>query len=191
MRFSPEWWSYWAGIWAIGFTTAAALLGLVVWYFSNVVSERNAERTAGLEIKVSEQQERAAKAEAELLSLQTAIAPRRLSIAQRETLTAALRGHPAKLKVIRLGDSEAKALANDIIAALTAAGWSVSVVEVGLLTPPRYGVSYAAGAPAGSELPTEIVALLVSLREAGIPASAAPEGFMGGTPLVVGLKPIQ
>jgi hypothetical protein len=78
MRFSPEWWSYWAGVWAVAATAAAAIAGLVSWYFSQVVAEANDRRTAELELRIAEQRERAANAERDLLTLKREMAPRML-----------------------------------------------------------------------------------------------------------------
>jgi hypothetical protein len=45
MRFSAEWWAFWAGISAVALTAAAALMGLISWYFNTQVNSAR-DRTA-------------------------------------------------------------------------------------------------------------------------------------------------
>ena len=63
MRFSASWWSYWAGVSTVVLTIATAIIGLVAWYFSNKAAEEAETRTQTLELRVAQQQERAATAE--------------------------------------------------------------------------------------------------------------------------------
>jgi hypothetical protein len=81
----------------------------------------------------------------------------------------------------QISDPEATALAEQIKTLLTTAGWTVKTTKFGALSPPRYGVSIVhRGNPAAA-------ALARSLQAAGM--SATEESDIGGTVVIVGLKP--
>ena len=74
MRFSAEWWAFWAGVWVVGLTVAAAITGLIAWYFSNQASDEKDARlaifqdesrtaVASAEARAAEARQRAANAE--------------------------------------------------------------------------------------------------------------------------------
>jgi hypothetical protein len=114
MRFSPEWWTFWAGVWAVVLTAGAALAGIVSWYFSNKAASATEERTRALELRIAEQQERAAKAEQSLLKVQQAIKPRMLDhLAFLEKMKGAPKGPPVDI-LYKENDEEAHRLALQI-----------------------------------------------------------------------------
>ena len=188
MRFAPEWWAFWAGVWAVALTAAAALAGIASWYFSGVVAEETGARARAMELTIAEQQERAANAERSLLELQERLANRRLSDAQRAALIETLREAPGEIRVACAADRpEPCAFAGVLVDALTVSGWTVTefnrnAIFVGgpagdlaihvnnaVNPPPRAGVLQAALRAAGFEsvgsvdatLPDGVVALLV------------------------------
>lgn len=142
------------------------------------------ERAEKLELEAGRQRERAARAEHELVELRQRIVPRRLSVEQRTVIVETARQSVATLGVVRLGDAEAKVFATDLITSLQEAGWHVAVFEVGVMSPPTYGLIYSGPT---APIPPEIVALLTALRKVGLNVATVA----GARPqLIVGLKPI-
>lgn len=81
----------------------------------------------------------------------------------------------------QLSDPEAAALAEQLKALLTAAGWTVKITKFGALSPPRYGVSIVhRGNPAAAALAKALRSVHVAVTE---------ESDIGGTVVIVGLKP--
>ncbi len=103
MRFSNEWWSYWAGVLAVALTAAAAITGLAAWYFANKAS---AEKDAATELKLEE--------------VKKLHQPRMFSLAQMAPLKADLMEVPrGSLTVMyQPDDDEANALALILFTAL-------------------------------------------------------------------------
>jgi hypothetical protein len=135
VRFSLDWdwWSFWAGVLAAGLTVGAAFAGLVAWYASIRTSEAADARQKALELKVAEQQERAAKAEKALLDLQAAMGPRWLNFIQEDEESrvrkiAELKKYGGTTVAIAwVPDLEAQRLADQIAAGLRTNGWIVEM----------------------------------------------------------------
>jgi len=150
-------------------------------------------RVAGLETdaanaksEMARQQTRAADAERALLELQQRLAHRRISKSDHDRLVASLlpfRGSVVRLT--KLGDAEAAQYADDVLAILRDAGWSVQLSTSGVMSPPRYGLEYTvdASTPAGKAL----AVALQKLPTVGVRAGALPPGVVGD--VLVGLKP--
>jgi hypothetical protein len=99
------------------------------------------ERTQRLEVEASQQRERAAKAEADLLKLQQRLAPRVVSEAAARELVERLRpfqGTPAEVFVAS-ATAESSAFADRMIEILKAAGLKLSVKRVLFSAPHRPG----------------------------------------------------
>jgi hypothetical protein len=89
-----------------------------------------------LELAVSTQQERAAKAERDLLDLKQRVKSRHLTREQRARFLVKLQGQPKSSVFIAWDtESEAQDFAQEIATVLEAAGWTANIVE----TPPIYG----------------------------------------------------
>ena len=150
-------------------------------------------RVAGLETdaanaksEMARQQTRAADAERALLELQQRLAHRRISKADHDRLVASLipfRGSVVRLT--KLGDAEAAQYADDVLAILRDAGWSVQLSTVGMVATPLYGLVYTvdASTPAGRAL----AAALHILPTGGARARVLAPGVVGD--ILVGLKP--
>jgi predicted negative regulator of RcsB-dependent stress response len=150
-------------------------------------------RVAGLEteasnakLEMAKQQTRAANAETALLELQQRLAHRRISQSDHDKLVASLRPfRGAAVQLSKVGDAEAAQFADDLLAVLHDAGWSVSLHISGIVVPPTYGLLYSVdeSTPAGH-------ALAVALRRlptANVrPATLTPP-FVAS--IFVGLKP--
>lgn len=129
---------------------------LIVWMGSaketywDLDRQQSRERVAALDVAVAQANERAAlaneKAESERLArlrLEAQLAPRRLTGLQTDLLTTALsamKERIPKLVVTRLGDREAHDFANDILACADKAGMPMALRDIGMMTPPLYGV---------------------------------------------------
>jgi hypothetical protein len=138
-----------------------------------------------VETELAKQQERAAIAERALLELQARLAHRRIAPADHDRLVVSLRLYRGStVRLTKLGDSEAAQFADDIIAVLRDAGWTVDVSTTGMLAPPRYGLlcSIDDGSLAGQSL----VAMLRELPTANI--QSAPHQQVVGE-IVVALRP--
>ncbi|MBI3895694.1 MAG: hypothetical protein HY313_07155 [Acidobacteria bacterium] len=99
------------------------------------------DRSVMLETEAAKQQERAAKAEKELLELQQRLAWRTFTKEEEQRLVkelTAFSGMVAELTL--LGDDEAARFGETIISILGNAGWSVRIVTTGVSVPPRYGI---------------------------------------------------
>lgn len=144
---SWETWVRWTAIFAAAFTFCAAIGGIRLWLLQRDArplraaakradEERIAtlhqlaasanERAHALELKAAEQQERAAKAELELLAVKNELKPRLLSGESRKALVQALRAASPKgvIEIFHiLGDDEGAAFGEQWRSALTEAGW--------------------------------------------------------------------
>jgi hypothetical protein len=147
-------------------------------------------RAGAVELEAAQQRERAAKAERELTELRHRIAPRRLSAEQRASIVASIRSTPAQIGIVRLGDAEAGVFADDLVAALREAGWTVQVAFVGMTAPPRYGLSVHA--QSATAIPPAVSGLVAALKRLGLPVVVSPErlGPNMEEGLFVGLKPV-
>jgi hypothetical protein len=149
-------------------------------------------RVAGLETdaanarsEMAKQQTRAADAEKALLELQQRLAHRRISKSDQNKMAALL--YPFQGSVVRLtrlGDSEAKQFADDLLAVFQTAKWSVQISDIGILSPPRYGLECAVdGSSAAGKALTKALS--------GLPnANIIPVNLNGAIAnIMVGLKP--
>jgi hypothetical protein len=133
MRFSAEWWAFWAGVFAVGLTVGAALAGLVAWWFSNEASAESTARTRALELRVSEQQERAAIAERSLLELQERSRPRTIDADARATIVEFLdfgtHLAPVSVEFVSGSVAEPHDFAIALTEAIRAANWTVANIS--------------------------------------------------------------
>jgi hypothetical protein len=145
------------------------------------------ERAGKLELEAAQQRERAAKAERQLEELRARTEPRRLSASQRETIVSELRQFSGtSLSIVRLGDAEAGTFADDLIAVLKAADWSLSISLVGLMGMPQYGVvlDFKGNRPSPA-----MAALMAAFGKVGIPVPG--RGPAAEDTLLIGLKPVR
>ena len=102
---------------------------------------------------------------------------RGLSETQVTTLVQTLGRSPQSISAVLLGDREANAYGQQIIQALTRAGWKVTVTQIGILGPPAYGVLVAGSA----ELTNSMTAAGIEVVNVNqLPANAT---------ILIGLKP--
>jgi hypothetical protein len=195
MRFSPDWWAFWAGVWAVGLTAAAALAGIVAWYFSNVASAQDDARTRALELRIAEQQERAAKAERDLLALSKQIAPRRLTDGQRAVLIASLRAASSKkgsvVLTAAIGDGDALAYRSQIESVLREADWPIVQIreaQIGGLGGPM-GLVLSLRDP--SRPPPSAIALRDAFQAAGIGTIGVMDHRLGHDVVDLVVHPIR
>jgi hypothetical protein len=107
-----------------------------------ILASDAAARVAGLEQDAANAKARAATAERSLLELQQRLTHRRISKADQDKMVALLSPFPGSVvRFTKLGDSEAKQFADDLLAVFQAAKWSVQLSIVGTLSPPRYGLA--------------------------------------------------
>jgi hypothetical protein len=187
----------------------AVALTVVVGY---VVNKRQAEKIRDFDLRLAEQQERAANAERDLAEVRERQAPRKLPA---ETFINSLKGKPkgvAHILYHHKDDFEAYNFAVQLWMALTAAGWTVidqpaPIPPEGPETPQplrnlpsiaRYGggpgVAISVHTP-GAQRPEDggaVDALVKAFAAANVPATLA--GFEGNFPsdfaeIVVGPKP--
>jgi hypothetical protein len=124
------------------------------------------ERSVRLELSAAQLRNQNLGLDADLSRFRKESEPRRLTGAQKATLTKLLDGHPTKLPIVsRLMDSESSDFADDLASALHAAQWE-SVRIVNRLSS-KYGVSVGVvkGTPTG--LP-EIKLLSSALKAIGV-----------------------
>jgi hypothetical protein len=143
-------------------------------------------QVAGLETKAAEQQTRAAKAELALLELQQRLEHRRISATDHKKMVAALLPFQGSVvNLTKLGDGEAAQFADDLLSVFKEAGWSVQLTYVGLVSPPKYGLSCMV-----NESSKEGVALSAALgklptadvRSANLPPPTVADIFVGLKP---------
>ncbi len=152
------------------------------------------ERTKLLELKVGEQQERAAKAEADLLLLEERIKPRRLSALQRREVVAHLSASPHKGQITitaLLGDIEGNTLAAQFDEILLAAGWTTNGVDrvvVNGRAPEGVGMAIQNAAA----VPPFAVSLQQAFEAVGVEILGAEKPLLppGVVELIVGIKPL-
>lgn len=115
---------------------------------------------------------------------------RKLSAEQRRIIIGALQPYTNQgISVTRLGDAEARAYATQIIDALAAAEWKLSITDIGMMVPPKYGILCIIENP---EQPSPAAgALLSAFESAGIPVSVERGGDIHNVSLFIGLKPLD
>jgi hypothetical protein len=147
------------------------------------------ERAAALTKEAADVQVVLERERIERLKLEAAIAPRRLTQQQRDAFVAALANDKRSLvvTVTKLGDQEAALYADALISALTTAGvGGINVNNVGVMAPPRYGVSLTVNIndPKGG-------AIRAALNAAGIPFTLSVAALQSrNADILVGLKPL-
>ena len=150
-------------------------------------------RVAGLEqdvaaakTEMAKQQARAATAERELLELKERLAHRRISEADHDKFVATLLPFAkSRVEIERLGDAEASRFADDLLSVFRDAKWNVTVQNIGMISPPRYGLECIVddSTPAGKA----IAPILRSLPTATIRIQRLQQGLVAV--ISFGLKP--
>ncbi len=159
-----------------GVLTVAALIGIAIT--SRIVSSQNKTEFEQVKGKVAEQQERAAKAEQELLTLKERTRPHGLTDEQMNGLRVALAGAPKNIRIevvvakhrppnTDLSELYAKQLAK----ALEEAGEKVVVIQVEPSAIPKLGITIFPSIPPGDD--AEEVAKLASALYNGLQNSEA------------------
>ena len=186
-----EWWSYWAGVLAVALTVAAAIAGLVAWYFGQTASDERNARAEAMELRIAEQQERAARAEKDLLDIQERARPRTLDPGARASLIDWLRKTDANASVQLWSPSSPEPIAYKLQLrdAIIEAGWLVTKTTASpQMGNPTVGIKVWFR---DAEPPSVASLLHNALTQAGLDAKLertnnAPPGE---TTLAVGLKP--
>ena len=153
------------------------------------------ERAGKLELEVAqqraaaEQRERAAKAERELVELRQRISPRRLSKDQLALINVALQKvPPVTVRIMTIGDAEARGFAEEITRALNDSGWRAHLeLSAGIMSPPPYGIRYFTGDT--PQMSASVQAMVDAMRAGGIDVHVVAGSF-DGPGLLVGLKPV-
>ena len=170
---------------------------------TNVVAEKAKADAANAYVQAADANERTANIEEHNLELQTIlerersarlkleaqIAPRSLATAQREALDKALSSAPKPLtvKLILLGDQEAKMYGEQILSILQGAKIQVNINRAGIYVPPPYNIQITLQKNSAKSL-----SIKNAFEKANIPAT-----FLFGNTgqfdaqILVGLKPIQ
>ena len=146
-----------------------------------------------VETDLAKQQERAAKAEKDLLELQQRIKPRHLSAEQESRLTEALKAAPIRGLVeimCILGDGEGKALSVQLDGILKVAGWETTGVSQGIFSPAN-PVGMGIVVHSRTSAPPYAAALQHAFVVAGMPIAGAEEDKLpeGKVRLTIGIKP--
>lgn len=155
---------------------------------ANARASEAAERVSSLELQVAAQQERAARAEAELLER---IRPRHLTVDQRDQLIARLSTKPKGFAHVQCpsNDGEACVFAEELQGVLNDAGWKTDFVHAVLIRVPT-GVQVSQQSE-GDGRP-EMNALFAALRAFGVDTSAVFDPDLPAADhirLLVGRKP--
>src|SRR4051812_43945876 len=87
---SAAWWTFWTGVLAAVFAIASAVAGGAAFFARQAAARESAERTKQLELRVAEQQERAATAERDLLEIKERQSDRQFTDEQYLSLANAL-----------------------------------------------------------------------------------------------------
>ena len=138
---SAAWWAFWTGVFAAFFALISATLGGVAFFARQAAARQSAERTKQLELRVAEQQERAANAERDLLEIKESQNDRTFTDAQYLALVNAFSKHAHKpdVELMYLDEREPKRFATLLGDVLQRAGWpKVEVVKwhrAGMLSP--------------------------------------------------------
>ncbi len=136
--------------------------------------------------EMAKQQTRAANAEKALLELQQRLEHRRISQSDHDKLVASLKPfRGSAIQLTKLGDAEAAQFADDLLAVLHDAGWSIQLSIAGTFSPPRYGLlcSVDESTPAGHAL----AVALGKLPTADVRPTTLRPPFVAN--IFVGLKP--
>lgn len=129
---SAAWWSFWTGVLAAVFAVATAIAGGAAFFARQAAARESAQRTKQLELRVAEQQERAAKAERDLLEIKERQSDRQFTDEQYLSLASALARYSFKpdVQLMFLDEREPKRFAELLAEVfLRAGGWKVDVVR--------------------------------------------------------------
>jgi hypothetical protein len=188
------WWFFWTGASAVGLTACAAVAGIASWYFGLQVTRENEARTQGMELRIAEQQERAAKAESALLELQERARPRTIDATARAAIIDMLRSSrpdgPIEMQFLGGSVKEPHDFARMIADVLKEAGWNVDRFSGGAISGSAFN-GLVILVPEEGEAPTRAVVLQAALKAGGFPAILAKSRLVtqGEVMLRVGLKP--
>lgn len=164
--------------------TILIILGFAgAWFASNVRDEHSAGQVSTLQTDLEHERSKRERIEHRMV-------PRSLTPEEQQRLVATLRQtpRPVNVKILRLGDQEAGAYADDIISAMRQGGATVQVSTVGMMAPPQYGIliTVRVGDPKAS-------AVSAAFARAGIQAQVYAPDQPLPTPfdaqILVGLKP--
>jgi hypothetical protein len=153
---------------AVVLTALGAIAGLIFVLASRPLRKMEAKEMLSLRAETARALDSAEKEKLERVKLEGQLAPRRVTSAQREQLIAALRGtHGGAAVVSSFFDPEATDFANDLDAAIRAAGWETARIK-SLASPKRSATGLDVALFVGSApLPT-IPVLHNALMAAGI-----------------------
>ncbi len=103
-----------------------------------------------------------------------------ITVAQANALAQILRQSPDSVTAVILGDREANTYGRIVFSLLQNSGWRISINQIGMLSPPAYGVQVA-GSPS----------LAAALARVGIPVTevASVPSARGAPAIIIGLKP--
>ena len=173
----------------VGATNAIAEKARADAAIANAQAADANERTANtekhnLELQTTLERERSAR-----LKLEAQIAPRSLATAQREALDKALSSAPKPLtvKLILLGDQEARMYGEQILSILQGAKIQVNINEAGIYAPPPYNIQITLQTNSAKSL-----SIKNAFEKANIPATFSFDNTgQFDAQILVGLKPIQ
>jgi hypothetical protein len=179
MRLSPETISKLNDI-----ASLVLILSLIVGAVATVaVTWTSKQKEQALANELQAASAEAAKAQADLGTLRGKVSPRHLTQNQMGRLISALQRIAPRtptIQIERLGDAEAASFADDFIMAVNTAGIPPRIKDVGIRTPPAYGLGI---------VDTSDGLLIGAVTEAGIAVSAINTFSASGTPtIVVNLK---
>jgi hypothetical protein len=137
---SPAWWSFWTGIVAAVLAVLTAIAGVGAFAARQIAARESSERAQRLELRVAEQQERAAKAERDLLELRERQKDRQFTDEQYLRLVASLaRAEPkVRVQITFIDQSEPKRFAELLLEVFERAGWPAEIIKwnrAGMLSP--------------------------------------------------------
>ncbi len=161
----PSGWEIVFQVASIVFVLLAAGSGFMAWRAGKASAELDRRE---LELRLAEQQERAANAEKELLALQQRIQPREITSEQEAKLTALLRAAPKGPVVVKYvaNDGEGALFASRIVDILKGAGWEVTSFNAVLSTGAMIDTVFLVKDT--GEIPPFAEALLSAFAQAGV-----------------------
>lgn len=182
---------------SVGLIAVTFFIGAGALVTGNRINERQTERLVSLETELAAtrttlaaQQERAARAEAELLEMRSRITPRHLTADQRDQLVARLSTRPKGIAdvVCPSNDGEACVFAEELQAVLNDSGWTTTYTQAVLV---RVPVGVQLQQPNEGDATLSMGALYAALRAFGVDTSGAfdPAIAQGRIEVLVGRKP--
>ena len=151
---------------------------------ANQIAAQANERAKELEVQAEELRR-------ENLELQRKINPRFLTTSEQQTIFNAINTFPGHSIILtRLGDGEAGPYGDSIIAIFQKAGWAVQVNQVGMYTPPPYGIICRVSAHPDAAATGVIAAFTKAKIDITVQhVAAAPSDSW--IDMLVGLKPVK